>query len=138
MFSLSCSYILYWIISQKHLLLYSCLWFYLHFRFVKILIRECWYSCCSSCQFCVMVVLASMSDGNRQNRTVIFKTKTVSKDHFCSGVIVHKQSEGWLDGDKMGSKLSVLPRLIFKLGCFPVKLTDILTSSYIWEGLNHN
>ena len=43
------------------------------------------------------VVLACMADGTRLKPMVIFKRKTIPKENFPPGVVVHCHAKGWMD-----------------------------------------
>ena len=45
------------------------------------------------------VVLACMADGTKLKPMVIFKRKTMPKEVFPSGVVVHVHEKGWMDTD---------------------------------------
>ena len=44
-----------------------------------------------------MLVLCCMADGTKLKPMVIFKRKTMPKDKFPSGVLVHVHEKGWMD-----------------------------------------
>ena len=43
------------------------------------------------------VVLACLADGTKLKPMVIFKQKTMPKDNFPAGVVVHNHPKGWMD-----------------------------------------
>ena len=43
------------------------------------------------------VVLACLADGTKLKPMVIFKRKTMPKDNFPAGVVVHNHPKGWMD-----------------------------------------
>ena len=47
------------------------------------------------------VVLACMADGTKLKPMVIFKRKTMPKDKFPPGVVVHVHEKGWMDSEGM-------------------------------------
>ena len=49
------------------------------------------------------VVLACMSDGTRLNPMIVFKRKTVPKENFPPGVVIHAHPKGWMDEE--GTKI---------------------------------
>ena len=49
------------------------------------------------------VVLACLADGTKLKPMVIFKRKTMPKDNFPAGVVVHNHPKGWMD--KSGVKI---------------------------------
>ena len=51
------------------------------------------------------VVLACMADGTKLKPLIIFKRKTMPKDKFPGGVVVHAHAKGWMD--EAGTKLWV-------------------------------
>ena len=45
------------------------------------------------------VVLSCLADGTKLKPMVIFHRKTMPKDKFCPGVLVHVHPRGWMDED---------------------------------------
>ena len=45
------------------------------------------------------VVLSCLADGTKLKPMVIFRRKTMPKDKFCPGVLVHVHPRGWMDED---------------------------------------
>ena len=45
------------------------------------------------------VVLSCLADGTKLKPMVIFRQKTLPKDKFCPGVLVHIHPRGWMDED---------------------------------------
>ena len=45
------------------------------------------------------VVLSCLADGIKQKPMVIFHRKTMPKDKFCPGSLVHMHPRGWMDID---------------------------------------
>lgn len=43
-------------------------------------------------------VLTCMADGTKLNPMLIFKRKTMPKEKFPPGVIIHFHPKGWMDG----------------------------------------
>ena len=42
-------------------------------------------------------MLACTADGGKLPVFVVLKRKTIPKDKFCTGIIVHEQQKGWID-----------------------------------------
>ena len=46
---------------------------------------------------CNSPVLTCMADGTKLKPMVIFKCKTMTKDKFPHGIVVHVHPKGWMD-----------------------------------------
>ena len=79
------------------------------------------------------VVLACLADGTKLPPMIIFKRKTMPKDKFPPGVVIHVQEKGWMDDSgcvkwikvwarRPGAMLK--PKSLLVWGMFKSHLTD--------------